>query len=80
MVVDLKTAASPLSDRGLDEICDFIQVYIDEFGYSPTVREIGAAMEIQSTATVFKYLNRLQEKGRLKWQPKKARTIHLMDL
>jgi len=36
---------------------------IDKKGYSPTVREIGEAVNLSSTSTVHKYLENLENKG-----------------
>lgn len=45
------------------EVLEFITKFIGENGYSPSVREICAACNIKSTATVFMYMNELGEKG-----------------
>ena len=34
------------------EILDYIESYINEKGYSPTIREIGKAVGLQSTSAV----------------------------
>ena len=47
-----------------DEIVlKYIEDYIGENGYSPTVREICRACNVPSTATAFTIMNRLAEKG-----------------
>lgn len=45
------------------KVLEFIEKYITENGYSPTVREICTALNIASTATAFTVVNRLAEKG-----------------
>jgi repressor LexA len=45
------------------EVYDFIQNFIVENGYSPSVREICKACDIKSTASAFIYMNELAEKG-----------------
>lgn len=44
-------------------VLTFIEKFVTENGYSPTVREICKACEIPSTATVFTIMNNLAEKG-----------------
>ena len=50
------------NDRS-EEIFDFMQKFIAENGYSPTVREICEACDVKSTATAFTYMNSLVERG-----------------
>ena len=52
------------SDKG-DKILAFIQEFTRDNGYAPSVREIGAAVGLNSTASVSYQLKRLQEKGLL---------------
>ena len=44
-------------------IIDYVNQFIQENGYSPSVREIGAAVGLRSTASVSYHLQALQEKG-----------------
>ena len=57
-------------------IYDFITRTIEEEGYSPTVRDIQQALGIKSTSTVHAYLARLEEKGLIRKDPGKSRTIN----
>jgi repressor LexA len=59
-------------------ILKFIEKQIMEDGYPPSVREIGKAVGLKSTATVHGYLSRLEEKGYVKKQDKKGRTLRLL--
>lgn len=59
-------------------ILKFIQKELDEKGYSPSVREIGKAVGLKSTATVHGYLGKLVEKGYLKKEDQKGRTLRLL--
>lgn len=61
-------------------ILEFVRKYISERGYSPTVREIGKAVGLSSTATVHKHLTILSQEGRISWIPDAPRTIHLATL
>ncbi len=47
-------------------------------GYSPTVREIGAAANLRSPATTHFHLTQLEEKGFIKKDNSKNRTIELL--
>ena len=47
------------------EILTFVEGFIQENGYAPSVREIGAAVGLNSTASVTYHLQQLQEKGLL---------------
>ena len=47
-------------------------------GYAPSVREIGRAVDLSSTATVQGYLNKLEEKGFIKKENQKGRTLRLL--
>lgn len=52
------------SDKG-QKILEFVQEFVRENGYAPSVREIGAAVGLSSTASVSYQLKRLQEQGLL---------------
>lgn len=57
------------------EILEFVSTFMSENGYAPTVREIGQAVGLRSTATVSYHLSQLQEKGQLSFEPNKKRAI-----
>ena len=63
---------SRTSDKS-DKILQFVQQFTLENGYSPSVREIGAAVGLSSTATVSYHLKQLQDKGLLQTAPGKGR-------
>jgi len=46
-------------------ILDFVNEFVQENGYAPSVREIGAAVGLRSTASVSYHLQQLQQKGLL---------------
>ena len=46
-------------------ILDFVNQFVYENGYAPSVREIGAAVGLRSTASVSYHLQQLQAKGML---------------
>ena len=59
-------------------ILRFIEKSVEENGYAPSVREIGKAVGLRSTATVHGYLSRLQEEGFIKKENNKGRTLKLL--
>ena len=60
------------------DILKFIEKQIMSEGYPPSVREIGKAVGLSSTATVHGYLNKLEEKGYINRKDKKGRTLKLL--
>jgi repressor LexA len=65
-----------LTDRQR-EILSFIAEHVTEKGYPPSVREIGEAVGLSSPSTVHAHLRTLQERGYLRTDPTKPRTIEL---
>ena len=59
-------------------ILRFIEKQLMSVGYPPSVREICKAVGLSSTATVHGYLSKLEEKGYIKKQDKKGRTLRLL--
>ena len=56
-----------------DQIVEYVNQFIAEHGYSPSVREIGAAVGLRSTASVSYHLQALQDKGILQPPGSKGR-------
>lgn len=71
-------AHDKLSKRQQD-IYDFICKYTGDHGYPPSVREIGKAVGLASPSTVHMHLNVLQERGYIKRDSKKPRTIEVVS-
>ena len=59
-------------------ILKFIEEQVIENGYPPSVREIGKAIGLSSTATVHAYLAKLEKQGFIKKQDKKGRTLKVV--
>ncbi len=59
-------------------ILKFIEKHIEVNGYPPSVREIGKAVDLRSTATVHGYLAALELKGYIKKENQKGRTLKLL--
>ncbi|CAB1128851.1 LexA repressor [Candidatus Hydrogenisulfobacillus filiaventi] len=64
------------SDRR-EQILAYIEEHIQSHGYPPSVREIGAAVGLRSSASVFRHLRILEAGGRLTHQPSKRRAWQL---
>lgn len=60
-------------------IYDYICRYTSDRGYPPSVREIGAAVGLASPSTVHMHLKVLQERGLIKRDSKKPRTIEVVS-
>lgn len=59
-------------------ILDYIEKQAKINGYPPSVREIGKAVGLKSTATVHGYLAKLEQKGYIKKESQKGRTLKLL--
>ena len=60
-------------------IYEYICTYTRDRGYPPSVREIGSAVGLASPSTVHMHLKVLQERGLIKRDSKKPRTIEVVD-
>ena len=52
------------SDKA-ERILEYVNTFVQENGYAPSVREIGAAVGLRSTASVSYHIQALQDKGLL---------------
>ena len=59
-------------------ILKFIEDQVKANGYPPSVREIGKAIGLSSTATVHGYLAKLEKQGFIKKEDKKGRTLKVI--
>ena len=59
------------------ELLGFIEVFIDEHGYSPSYREIMTGLNYNSVATVALHVNSLIKRGQLKKRDKSARSLEV---
>ena len=74
-----KKKKDPMSlNRREKAILRFIEKQVNEVGYAPSVREICQAVNLNSTATVHMYLRLLVEKGYIKKENQKGRTLRLI--
>jgi len=63
----------PRTTDKAQKILDFVNAFIQENGFAPSVREIGEAVGLRSTASVSYHLQQLQEKGMLQSPGAKGR-------
>ena len=55
----------PRTSNKSELILNYVNQFVQENGYAPSVREIGAAVGLRSTASVSYHIQQLQEKGLL---------------
>jgi repressor LexA len=67
----------PLTKRQR-EILDYLNDFIQQHGYAPSLEEIGRRFGLSSLATVHKHLTNLQEKGFIKRAWNRSRSVELM--
>lgn len=67
----------PLTKRQR-EILDFLNEFIQQHGYAPSLEEIGRQFSLSSLATVHKHLTNLQEKGFIRRAWNRSRSVELM--
>lgn len=68
----------PLTKRQA-EILEYIRGFIREQGYPPSVREIGKAIGLSSSATIHTHLQKLEAAGYLQRNPSKQRALEVVQ-
>src|SRR5262245_26533678 len=67
----------PLTKRQR-EILDYLNEFIAQHGYAPSLEEIGRRFNLSSLATVHKHLTNLQEKGFIRRAWNRSRSVELL--
>ena len=62
-----------------DELLEWIKSYLKEFQHSPSIRQMMDAMGLKSPAPIQSRLKHLQQKGYIRWQEGKARTLQIVE-
>src|SRR3569832_2010629 len=62
------------------EIYDFIDGFVKKKGYSPSFEEIGQGMGLNSLATVHKHVSNLEQKGLLRRDYNRSRSIDVLPI
>lgn len=60
------------------QLVDFLNNYITEYGYAPTLSEVGQYFGLSSLATVHKHLHNLEQKGYIKRVHNHSRALEVM--
>jgi len=68
----------PLTKRQR-EILDYLQEFIQQHGYAPSLEEIGRRFNLSSLATVHKHLSNLQDKGFIRRSWNRSRSVELLS-
>ncbi len=68
----------PLTKRQR-EILDYLNEFIQQYGYAPSLEEIGKRFTLSSLATVHKHLTNLQEKGFIRRAWNRSRSVELLS-
>lgn len=63
----------PRTSDKAERILEYVNQFVQENGYAPSVREIGAAVGLRSTASVSYHIQALQDKGLLMSPGEKGR-------
>lgn len=63
----------PRTSDKAEKILEYVNAFVQENGYAPSVREIGAAVGLRSTASVSYHIQALQDKGLLSGPGEKGR-------
>jgi repressor LexA len=61
------------------QLLDYLNDYIRQFGYAPTLQEIGAYFGLSSLATIHKHLKNLEAKGVIKRKWNHSRALEMVD-
>ena len=64
-----------VSEDKLIRVMDYIRKFSEDYGYTPSVREIAKECGIKSTATVHSYIEKLQTRGYLSKTDNKKRAV-----
>ncbi len=62
-----------------NELYQWIKSYMRDFRHSPSIRQMMQAMGLRSPAPIQSRLKHLQQKGFIRWQEGKARTLQIID-
>jgi repressor LexA len=69
----------PLTKRQR-EILDYLNEFIQQHGYAPSLEEIGRKFGLSSLATVHKHLTNLEEKGFIRRSWNRSRSVEMVPL
>ncbi len=61
------------------QVFDVVRTFITRKGYSPSLEEIGDALGLSSVATVHRHVAQLTEKGFLRKDPHRSRSVEVVE-
>lgn len=64
--------------RKREEILIFIKEYVSERKYPPTIREIGSGVNLRSSSSVHRHLNKLEAEGKISIDRNIPRAIRVL--
>ncbi len=67
----------PTLTKRQKQMVDYLDNYISEHGYAPTLAEVGEYFGLSSLATVHKHLRNLEQKGMIRRQHNHSRALEL---
>lgn len=73
----MEAALQPLTKRQR-EILDYLNDFIQQHGYAPSLEEIGKRFGLSSLATVHKHLTNLQDKGFIRRAWNRSRSVEIV--
>src|SRR6201987_1000340 len=62
------------------EVLDYLVVFVNKHGYSPSFEEIAKSLRLTSLATVHKHITTLEKKGFIRRVYNQARSIEILKL
>jgi SOS-response transcriptional repressor LexA len=74
-----KPVKHPKSQIRHGQIIDAIRTFHQVHGYAPNIREVMALTGYRSTSAVQYQLRYLRDQGRVQWNPKVTRSIHVVE-
>ena len=66
------------TEETLLKLLRILKIYMSEHGYPPSIRELMNEMNVKSTSTIFYYLSKLEDSGKIKRNKNKNRAIEII--
>jgi repressor LexA len=60
------------------DLLDYIESHIGMWGFAPTIVEMKYAMDVKSTSNIHRMVRALEERGRIRRLPNRARAIEII--
>lgn len=76
----MSKASRQVVNYRLNIVYEFLTEYITEHGYAPTIREIASGIGIDSTATIYRYLELLGKMNKIRRNKRMPRSIKIVEM